>query len=209
MKSLASALLAGTILAGPALAQEMPSMAPDRDVSGTYLITKTGGQPSQQSMAMEYSKSSGTLRVNMPQNQGMAGYILYDFGTKDAKMVMPQMQKYMDYSTMAAGFTSMAHAHQGGASGDDVSITRGGSETIAGHECHDIIATDHTKNKTATLCLTDDHVLLSMTSSDGFSLVAQSISYGAVPDSDVQVPPGFTEFVMPQMPAGMGAGPGQ
>ena len=65
MKSLALALLAGTILAGPALAQDMPSMAPDRDVSGTYLITKTGGQPSQQSMAMEYSKSSGTLRVNV------------------------------------------------------------------------------------------------------------------------------------------------
>jgi hypothetical protein len=55
------------------------------------------------------------------------------------------------------------------------------------------------------MCVTDDGVILSLLSSNGDKIVAQTVSYGAVPDADVQLPPGYTKFAMPQMP-GMAPG---
>jgi hypothetical protein len=187
-------VLAATLLAGPAFANEMPNLIPAHDVSGTYLIN---GKDGAKTVTVEYSKSANVLRIN-PQSD--AGYILYDFGAKDAKMVMPQMQRYMDRPEMA----DRAEALEGKASGDDVSVVKGGTETIAGHDCTDYTVTNKTKGTSSTLCVTSDGVLLKLSSSEGGSIVAQSLSYNAVPASDVQVPPGYSQFVMPQMPAGMG-----
>lgn len=191
--------LAATLLALPAVADQMPSLIPAHDVSGTYLFTTNNGP---KTMTVEYSKAVNVLRLNP---QGGTGYILYDFTAKDAKMVMPQMQRYMDQPQIAGRAASI----QGSGNGDDVSVAKGGSETIAGHDCTDYTATDHTKGTSSTLCVTDDGVLLKMSSSEGDSAVAQSVSYAAVPEADVQVPPGYSAFAMPQMPAGMpGIGPG-
>jgi hypothetical protein len=194
--------LAATLLAAPALvftavparADSMPNLIPAHDVSGSYIATAKDGP---RTITVEYSKSANVLRVTA---QAGAGYLLYDFATKDAKMVLPQMQRYMDQPSVA----DRAQALQGGTKGDDVSITKGATETIAGHACTDYNATDKTKGTSSTLCVTDDSVLLKLTSSDGGSIVAQSVSYTPVPAADVTVPPGFTPFIMPQMPAGMG-----
>ncbi len=191
--------LAATLLATPVWADAMPNMIPAHDVSGTYLIT---GKNEPQTLTVEYSKSAGILRVN-PAAQG-GGYILYDFAAKDAKMVMPQMQRYMDESAMANAVA--AHAQGGGGNGDAVSITKSGTETIAGHECTDYLATDSTKGTSSTICVTADGVILSLLSSDGNKIVAQTLSYAPVPAADVQLPPGYTKFEMPQMPAGMPSG---
>jgi hypothetical protein len=188
--------LAATLLALPAVADQMLSLIPAHDVSGTYLFTTNNGP---KTMTVEYSKAVNVLRLNP---QGGTGYILYDFTAKDAKMVMPQMQRYMDEPQIAGRAASI----QGSGNGDDVSVAKGGSETIAGHDCTDYTATDHTKGTSSTLCVTDDGVLLKMSSSEGDSAVAQSVSYAAVPEADVQVPPGYSAFAMPQMPAGMGPG---
>jgi hypothetical protein len=184
--------LAATVLAGPAFAGSMPSLIPTHDVSGTYLVT---GQDGARTVSVEYSKSANVLRINM-QNGG--GYILYDFTAKDGKMVMPQMQRYMDSPEMA----HRAEAIQDKADSHDVSVVKGGTETIAGHECTDYTATDKTKGTSSTMCVTDDGVLLKIASDNGGG-VAQTISYATVPAADVQVPAGYTPFVMPQMPAGM------
>lgn len=191
--TLAAAFLATPLFAVPALASSMPNLIPAHDVSGTYLVT---GKEGAKTVTVEYSKSANVLRIN-PQSG--AGYILYDFTAKDAKMVMPQMQRYMDRPEMA----SQAASIQGKGNGDDVTVAKGGTESIAGHECTDYTATDHTRGTSSTICVTDDGVLLKLAST-GSSVVAQSVSYGAVPAADVQVPPGYTAFVMPQMPAGMG-----
>ena len=194
MRSPALALFATAFLAGPALADQMPNMVPSHDVTGTYVMT---GQNAPQTISVEYSKSADVLRLNMSQGQG---YILYDFAAKDAKMVMPQMQRYMDQPRMA---DRVAAAQSGGGQGDDVSITRQGTESIAGYQCTDYKAADNTKGTWSVMCVTQDGVLLKMQSSDGTQAVAQSMSYEAVPEADVQVPAGYTEFVMPQLPAGM------
>lgn len=195
MRSLVPAL-AVTLLAAPAFAGSLPNLVPAHDVSGTYLVT---GQNSSKTVTVEYSKSADVLRINPPNG---AGYILYNFAAKDAKMVMPQMQRYMDRPEVA----SRVAALQGKENGDDVSIVKSGTETIAGHACTDYTATNKTKGTSSTICVTDDGVLLKIASDKG-SAVAQSISYGAVPAADVQVPPGYTQFVMPQLPAGMGGMP--
>jgi Domain of unknown function (DUF4412) len=192
--------LAATLLAAPALADSMPNMIPAHDVSGTYLIIN---RPGPQSLTVEYSKSANVLRVNTPQG---GGYILYDFGTRDAKMVMPQMQRYMDETQMASQVAPMAPAN-GGAS-NNMSVTKGGTEAIAGHDCTDYTATDSIKGTTSTMCVTDDGIILSLLSSNGDKIVAQTISYAPVPDADVQLPPGYTKFTMPQMPAMGGMTPG-
>jgi hypothetical protein len=183
--------LAATLLAAPALADQMPNLIPAHDVTGTYIITSQG-TPS--TVTVQYSKSANALRLDPQTGQG---YILYDFGAHDAKMVMPDMQRYMDQPALA----DRAQALQG-SNGDDVTITKGSTETIAGHACTDYTATDKTKGTSSSLCVTDDGVLLKLSSADA-NAVAQSVSYDDVPEANVQLPAGYTELTMPQMP-GMG-----
>jgi len=183
------------LAAAPALAQTAPNIQPSRDVSGTYLITTAHGP---QTVTVEYSKAANVVRVT-PQDQGAGqSYILYDFGSREATMVMPQMQRYMVQPDLGA----RAAAVQGGG-GDDVTTAQDGTKTVAGYECNIYKVTDTTRGTSSTLCTTDDGVILEMTSSDGTTAEAQSISYGDVPAADVQLPPGYTAFAMPQMPGGM------
>src|SRR6516165_2717835 len=112
--------VAATLIAVPAWADQMPNLIPEHDVTGTYLITSQGES---HTMTVQYSKSANVLRLDP---QGGQGYILYDFAAHDAKMVMPDMQRYIDQPALA----SRAQALQGG-NGDNVTITKTGTETIA------------------------------------------------------------------------------
>ncbi len=181
--------VAATLLATPALAGQMPNLIPGHDVTGNYLVTSREGT---HTVAVEYSKSANVLRLNP---QGGRGYLLYDFSTHDAKMVLPEMQRYMDQP----GFARRAQALQD-ANGDNVSVSKTGTETIAGHECTDYTATNKTKGTSSTLCVTADGVLLKLASADT-SAVAQNISYATVPAADVQLPAGYTQLAMPNLPA--------
>lgn len=184
--------LAASLLAAPACADQLPNLVPAHDLTGSYLVT---GKDGPKTVTVEYSKAANVLRLT-PQDG--AGYLLYDFAAKDAKMVLPQMQRYMEQPSVASRIASM----QAPTNGNNVSIAKAGTETIAGHDCTDYTATNKTKGTSATLCVTDDSVLLKLTSTDGNSIVAQSVSYSAVPAADVTVPPGYMKFEMPQMPAG-------
>ncbi len=193
MRTLTAILAA--LLAAPALAataDPMPNLIPAHDISGTYLVS---GKAGPKTITIEYSKTAGVLRLTPP---GGAGYLLYDFTAKDAKMVMPQMQRYMDQPSVA----DQAKQLQTAGNSNDVSVAKTGTETIAGKTCTDYTATSKTKGTSSTLCVTDDGVLLKIISDNG-SAVAQSISYNPVPESDVQVPANYEQFVMPQMPSGM------
>lgn len=184
------------LAAGTALADPMPKMIPDHDLSGTYLLTTP--QQGARSFSVEYSKSADAVRFSPP---GADSYILYDFAAKDAKAVMPPMRSYFDQPAMAAQVQALQ-----GANGGNVSVAKDGSQSIAGHECTNYKITDNTKGTWSTLCTTDDGVILEMTASDGMHAVAQSVSYDTVPAADVQVPPGYTLMAIPQIPGVMGPG---
>jgi hypothetical protein len=209
MRNLSSVLFLPLLLgAAPALAQTTPpSIVPQHDVSGTYLVTSPTKGP--QTFSVEYSKAANSARFNPP---GGEGYMLYDFTAHDGKMVMPQMQRYMDMPSMAAREEELGGGAGGGTTGgthDNVTVTEIGTKTIAGHDCTNYKATDTTKGTWSTLCVTSDGVLLELISDKGDTVEAQSVSYDPVPEADLQVPAGYTEFVMPQMPgmSGMGGMP--
>lgn len=189
-------VVAATLLATPALAGQMPNLIPSHDVTGNYLVTSREGT---HTVTVEYSKAANVLRLN-PQNG--QGYLLYDFSAHDAKMVLPEMQRYMDQP----GFARRAQALQD-ANGDTVSVSKTGTETIAGHECTDYTATNKTRGTSSTLCVTADGVLLKLASADT-SAVAQSISYATVPAGDVQIPAGYAQLAMPNLPVLGGMVPG-
>lgn len=190
-------LLVGSV----ANADPLPNMVPSHDVTGTYLVDSANGQ---QTMNVEYSAELQVIRVTPPSGQG---YILYDFGAHDAKMVMPQMQKYMDQPSLAAKVQAMQSggggASEPGTSSAPPQVTTLGTKTIAGYSCMITQITDRSTGHWSKLCVTSDGVTLEVTASDGDHMVAQNVSYATVPVAEVQVPAGYTEFVMPAMPGGM------
>jgi hypothetical protein len=190
--------LAAAILAAPAMAASLPNMQPAHDVSGSYLITTEKGP---RSITIEYGRSANILRVNLPGPRG--AYILYDFTAKDAKMVMPQMQRYMDASRMAAGVAARTRV----SSAESANITQTGTETIAGHTCQDYQIANPAKATITTICVTDDGVILSLLAPNGDKILAQSVSYSPVNPTDLQLPPGYTQFQRPA--AGTPPGSGQ
>ncbi|WP_298263807.1 hypothetical protein [Acidocella sp.] len=194
MRRLATAL-AATLLAMPALADPLPSLVPSHDVSGIYLFTNARGP---QTIAVEYSKSANVLRLT-PQSGATAAlyagdaYILYDFNADDAKIILPQLQHYLEQPALV---TEM-QAVEGDISNGNGEVTAGATETIAGQDCTDYISTS-AASQGAMLCVTPDGLLLKFTAANGDSAVAQSLSYDEVPLDDVELPPGDTLLPTPQ-----------
>jgi hypothetical protein len=198
-----TALLASMLClaARTALADPLPNITPDHDFSGTYVMTKPDG--SAKTVAVEYGAGRHTARIAVQDNPG---YILYDFGTRDAKLVMPQIQKYMDMPALAA---QARLVQSGGGPADNGQpntpplVQTLGTETIAGHDCRDTKITDTTNGHWSEVCSTAGGIILQVKSDEGDTVVAQTISESTVPDEDLDVPPGYTLFVMPGLPGGM------
>jgi hypothetical protein len=199
-------LLATALLctAGAALADPLPNFIPTHDLTGTYLMTSPNGDGPKH-LAVEYSAALRTARIT-PDEGG--GYILYDFGAHDAKMVMPPMQRYMDMPQLAAQ-ANLVQGAGGNPAPTDASppshpqIDDLGTKTIAGHDCRVVKVTDQTDGHWSKICSTPDGVILEVTTDEGDEFIAQTVSYAAVPPADLQIPPGFTAFAMPTLPNGM------
>jgi hypothetical protein len=188
------------LTAGGALADPLPDLTPARDFSGNYQMTSSNGA---KNFAVEYNAAARTVRVTPPDGPG---YFLYDFNARDAKMVMPQLQKYMDQPALSARAQALEPQDTGGSaagSPSKVEVTSTGALTIAGYQCQNTKITDTSNGHWSQLCVTSDGVLLQVLSSDGNQITAQSISYAAVPLADVTVPGGYTPLVIPSMPPGM------
>ena len=184
------------LAAGAALADPMPKMVPEHDLSGTYLLTTP--KEGTRSFSVEYSKSADIVRFNLP---GASSYILYDLAAKDAKTVIPRMKSYFDQPSVAARAQAL---QAGGGTGEGATVV--GSKSIAGHECTNYKVTNPSKGTWSTFCTTADGVILEIANSDSTHAIAQTVSYDTVPAADVQVPPDYTQVMIPQMPEGMGQG---
>jgi hypothetical protein len=209
---LSTALL---ITAGAALADPLPNFVPAHDLTGTYVMTSPKGDGPKQ-LAVEYSAALRIARITPDQGDG---YILYDFGAHDAKMVMPPMQRYMDMPQLAA----QANLIQG-AGGNPPPAASGpptmprieylGTKTIIGHDCRVTKVTDPNDGHWSQICGTPDGVILEVTTDESDEIIAKAISYAPIAPADVQIPPGYTAFAMPTLPNGMpmpmpGTPPGQ
>jgi hypothetical protein len=182
-------------------ADELPNFTPAHDFSGNYLMSGNG-EP--KTLAVEYGAGPRIARIT-PEGNG--GYILYDFAAHDAKMVIPPMRQYMDMPELAEQANLLQGAH-GNPMPDETGaparpeIQDLGPETIAGRICEMTKVTDANDGKWSEICTTHDGVILEIKTSQGDDIVAQAISYGAVPVADLQVPAGYSGFGMPGMAGG-------
>lgn len=186
------ACLAAACLAVPAAADPLPSLVPSHDVSGTFLFTTPQGT---QTFAIAYSRDQNAMRLT-PQAGATAelysgdAYILYDFNANDAKIVMPQLQRYFEQPALVAVMQRVQNDVASAAG----NVTAGATETIAGYPCTDY--TSGTGNG-ALLCVTADGVVLKLAATNGDSAVAEAMSYDGISADEVELPAGYAEMAPP------------
>jgi hypothetical protein len=202
-----TALLASILCLGTsaALADALPNITPDHDFTGIYLMTKPDGDA--KTITVSYSAAVRAARIDVPDSPG---YVLIDLATHDFKMVMPPEQKYMDMAALAAQGRLLMGANRGAAAPDPNAppsappeIEDLGTATYAGHTCDLMKITDPSNGDWTEICTTHGGIILHIHTDKGDDVTAQKISDTAVAPADVEIPPGYTPFVMPGMPGGM------
>lgn len=121
--SLAAAL---TVMAHAAAAQDRPVWPPTKDATVTYVLdgaNRPQGMPSE--MVMAYSAAQQKMRMDV--SPGM--YLVTDFKTKSAQMVMAEQKMIM---TLAAGSPNTAQMFD--PSSLDKAVKKG-TDTVAGQSC--------------------------------------------------------------------------
>jgi len=90
---------------------------------------------------------------------------------------------------------------------DKMGFARKGTATVVGIPCTNWEV--HRDNGSGTACITDDGLLLRGDSADGNShMIATKVSFGSLPDSVFQPPPGYRKMDMPAGAARPGMQPG-
>jgi hypothetical protein len=166
MRGSGAILLALLVLAAPAAAQQRPAFPPSRDVAARYEVTIPGVP---RAVEVRYSAALGRLRLD-----GEApGYVLVDWKTHRATIVMEQLGLMMD-APPSAGL-EQAFALENGRH-----VTRRGSDVVAGLRCTvwDVVA----DAASGTACVTADGVVLRANGHDragrSGSLEATRVEYG-------------------------------
>jgi Domain of unknown function (DUF4412) len=119
------------VMMGCSLAAALAVAAPGgAQTSGavTWSIQGVGGANGPRTM-IQYFKGS-QMRIDMPQ-AGMMGGIIMNASTGDMTMLMPAQRAYMQYNIAQMG-ANMAPQATG-----QITVTAGGSETVAGISCTD------------------------------------------------------------------------
>lgn len=188
------ALMALTLLALPAVAQERPPIMPTRDVAVTYRVTGEG-QPTE--MKMSWLTAQGLMRMDMPGGQG---FMVVNAQAGSGFMAMPQMRMIMDLPAGAGGVNNFARASQ------SARFTREGSERVANTPCTVWRVED--RGDSARVCVTADGVTLRASSGGGpggrAAMEATLVEYGAQDAARFARPQGYQQM---QMPGGAGGPP--
>lgn len=189
----AATLLALSLLAAPALAQDRPPLFPTRDVAVTYRFLGQGAQPGMpQSAVISWLAAAQTMRMDMPGQ----GWMVADHRGQRAFMVMEQMRMIMDLP--------MQQAMQQYGPSANATFRREGSATVAGHAC--TLWSYQDRGNTGRACVTAEGVMLRAEgTSEGRSggMEATNVAFGAQDPARFQRPQGYQTM---QMPGGM---PGQ
>ena len=193
----ASLLVLLLALAGPAAAQERPTLTPARDVAVTYRVMAEGQPPGE--MRMAWLAQRRLMRMDMPGGQG---WIVLDMGSGTAFMAMAAQRMILDMpaNPIAARMAPSAEAR----------FTREAPARIANTDCVNWRVEE--QGQAARICLTADGVMLrSETLSRNATgpvpglLEATQVSFGPQEASRFQRPSGYQNLQLPP-PAQIGAG---
>jgi hypothetical protein len=200
MIAYAAALL--LLLAGPALAQDRPSLTPSRDVVVTYRLQADAQAGAPPSMTVSWQAATATMRTDMP---GGMGWMVADTRNGRAFLVMEQMRAVMDIPAGQAMAASIASA--------EARFRREGTATVAGLRC--TVWSIQDREGEGRSCITEDGVMLRAEGSRQGrrgGMEATQVTFGPQDPARFQRPQGFQTMRLPQgippglMP-GMGAGP--
>ncbi len=179
----------------PVVAQEQPSMRPNRDVEVEY---RSSGLPQGpvddpgRSVTMRFSSKSSRIRIDGAEGRG---YAILDIGTGRMIIVMAERKMYIDRPA-DPGMVSMFQA-------TNTAFRKTGTDNVAGVPCTTYDAT--ISERTGQVCLTGDGVMLRAKSSQpdrNRVLEAVKVTYTEQPASLFETPPGYQKLDIPDMPRG-------
>ncbi len=169
------------LAAGPALAQDRPSLLPTRDVDVIYHATIGNRSIDQR---WRFQAADQKLRLDMPQ----AGlYMITDERAHVAQMVDDSGRRVLQMPVPDIGPTSTRPGQ---------TFTRLGPETIIGVPCTEWQTKD-TQNQETVVCITADGVLLRARRGASVIVQALKIAYGPVDPAAFVIPPGYKRETPP------------
>lgn len=186
------AFLAGALLAAPAADAAAQPKQPSRDHAITYRIEHEGRVAE---MRVFYSAATRRQRVEMPEGDVA---MIHDLPANRMLMLNEQLRMAMEMPVNAAEGQPML------AVPDDMTLTRTGADTVAGHRCTRYRAAQRGADR-GTVCVTDDGILLRADLTQGGRrglMEATALSLAAQPASLFEVPPGWQTMQMPSLPQG-------
>lgn len=190
-----AALLAVAGMAGPASAQSTdgPLLAPNHDVGVLYRLG--GAMRVHGAEKLQASYVDGARRTRLDYFRwSEAKYAfdarIFDRESKREFEIRPEVAAYVDRPIDKQPNPGLFLTR-------DMSFTRLGTETVAGTACTDWGITVQGMPRGGA-CVTDDGVLLRLTSADGVALMtATLVAYGKAPDSAFVPPDGYTRLNRP------------
>ena len=181
-----SPLLGGTTPA--AAADDRPVMFPSRDVMVEYHVTNArpdSAQPREGIVTVHATDAGARMRVEIA---GQPGFLIVDRGRKRVLMVIEARRSYFEMPVDPDRVIGLA-VNEG-------SYTKRGADTVA--KVHCTVWDVTSKTGTATVCVTDDGVLLRANGeSEGRgsgAMEARSVVYGKQPAALFDPPPGFQKL---------------
>ena len=181
------ALLLVPLLATPALAQDKPTITPQRDVDVTYAIASPVPGSAPLNQRMRWSVGSGRLRVDPPA-QDM--YMVVDYRARRMMVVRPADRAVLDLDAAGPGLPGAP---------SDGKFARQASQTIAGLACTDWQTLD-AAGVPAVICLTADGVMLRASRDGQILLLATRVSYAPQEADAFDMPAGYRHITPPQQP---------
>ncbi len=170
-----------TLAAAAVAAEERPPIRPTRDVDITYTMTGADdrGQPRTLSERMRWAPAAGLLRVDPP--------------TPDVYFIVQMQQHHLLAVREAARTVMLLEADTAAlvpGVGHASHFERGAAATVAGLPCTDWNTQD-TGGQPATVCLTEDGVLLRAKQGEQVLVQARTVDYATADPAVFQVPAGF------------------
>jgi hypothetical protein len=201
-------LLAATVLAGatlglspPATAQERPNLQPTRDAMIDYRVEGRRAANGEPQMLRMYISAGGRKTLIEPSDGRTQ--IIVDRSVGRTYILMMQQRQYMERplnQSQPGGF-------EVGQTSANTSLTKKGTETIAGRRC---TVWESRGQRTSTACITDEGLFLKGESQapgggERSSLIATNVQVGPLAPETFNVPYGFTRYEtanIPGMPSG-------
>lgn len=171
-------MLAAVLLAGPALAQERPTLVPERDVDVIYMMAGPRGPLEQR---LRWGVAQGKMRVD-PPSPGL--FMVVDMRSHRAETVRERDRVVIQLDS--------AQPLPGVASG--AAFVRQGEARIAGLACTQWATTDADGHATVA-CITADGVLLQAASGGQVLAIAIAVRYSPQADVVFDVPADYRRII--------------